>query len=183
MIEPDRVQLFTDFRYAERAGAIRGVEAVQTRRNLYADLAERLSGRLGFETEWLTHVQFETLAASGLELVPRRGLVERLRQVKDGAELAAVRRSAAILNDAFARLAERPFVGRSERDIVWRMAELIHEGGADDAAFSTAVGRRAHGRLCRTRCRATAASRCRSGTWSMPAAASTATARTARARL
>ena len=45
LIEPDRVQLFTDFRYAERAGAIRGVEAVQTRRNLYADLAERLSGR------------------------------------------------------------------------------------------------------------------------------------------
>ena len=140
LIEPDRVQLFTDFRYAERAGAIRGVEAVQTRRNLYADLAERLSGRVGFETEWLTHARFETLAASGLELVPRRGLVERLRQVKDGAELAAVRRSAAILNDAFARLAEEPFVGRSERDIVWRMAELIHEGGADDAAFSTAVG-------------------------------------------
>ena len=140
LVEPDRVQLFTDFRYAERAGAIRGVEAVQTRRNLYADLAERLSGRVGFETEWLTHARFETLAAGGLELVPRRGLVERLRQVKDGAELAAVRRSAAILNDAFARLAEEPFVGRSERDIVWRMAELIHEGGADDAAFSTAVG-------------------------------------------
>jgi Xaa-Pro aminopeptidase len=140
LIEPDRVQLFTDFRYAERAGAIRGVEAVQTRRNLYADLAERLSGRVGFETEWLTHARFEMLAARGPELVPRRGLVERLRQVKDGAELAAVRRSAAILNEAFARLAEEPFVGRSERDIVWRMAELIHEGGADDAAFSTAVG-------------------------------------------
>ncbi len=140
LIEPDRVQLFTDFRYAERAGAIRGVETVQTRRNLYADLAERLSGRVGFETESLTHARFETLAAGGLELVPRRGLVERLRQVKDSAELAAVRRSAAILNDAFARLAEEPFVGRSERDLVWRMAELFHEGGADDSAFSTAVG-------------------------------------------
>ncbi len=140
LIEPDRVQLFTDFRYAERAGAIRGVVAVQTRRNLYADLAERLSGRVGFETEWLTHARYETLVAGGLELVPRRGLVERLREVKDSAELAAVRRSGAILNDAFTRLAEEQFVGRTERDIVWRMAELIHEGGADDAAFSTAVG-------------------------------------------
>ena len=78
--------------------------------------------------------------AAGIELVPRRGLVEQLREVKDGAELAAVRRSAAILTEAFARLAEEPFVGRSERDLVWRMAELMHELGADDAAFSTAVG-------------------------------------------
>ena len=140
LVEPERVQLFTDFRYAERAKAIRGVETVQTRRNLYADLAERLSGKVGFETDWLTHARFEALVAGGLELVPRRGLVERLRQVKDSAELAAVRRSAAILNEAFARLAGEPFVGRSERDIVWRMAELIHEGGADDAAFSTVVG-------------------------------------------
>jgi Xaa-Pro aminopeptidase len=140
LVEPNVVQLFTDFRYAERAGAIRGVEAVQTRRNLYADLAERLSGRVGFETDWLTHARYETLAAGGLELVPRRGLVERLRQVKDSAELAAVRRSGAILNEAFARLADEPFVGRTERDIVWRMAELLHDGGADDSAFSTAVG-------------------------------------------
>ena len=58
-----------------------------------------------------------------------------------------MRRSAAILNDAFARLAEEPFVGRSERDLVWRMAELMHEGGADDAAFSTAVGAGRDGRL------------------------------------
>ncbi len=140
LVTPDAVQLFTDFRYLERAQAIRGVEAVQTRRNLYADLAERLTGRIGFESDWLTHARYETLAAGGLDLVQRRGLVERLREVKDSAELAAVRRSGAILDDAFARLAEEPFVGRSERELVWRMAELLHEGGADDAAFSTAVG-------------------------------------------
>jgi Xaa-Pro aminopeptidase len=140
LVTPDAVQLFTDFRYLERAQAIRGVEAVETRRNLYADLAERLKGRIGFESDWLTHARHEALAAGGLDLVPRRGLVERLREVKDSAELAAVRRSGAILNDAFARLSEEQFVGRSERELVWRMAELLHEGGADDPAFSTAVG-------------------------------------------
>ena len=139
LVEPDRVQLFTDFRYAQRAQAIRGVEAVETRRNLYADLAERLSGRVGFEADALTYARYETLAAGGLDLVPRRGLVERLREVKDTAELAAVRRSAAILTEAFRRLADEPFVGRSERELVWRMAELMHELGADDAAFSTVV--------------------------------------------
>ena len=140
LVEPDRVQLFTDFRYFERARAIRGVDAVETRRDLYADLAERLSGTIGFEGDSLTYGRYETLAAGGTELVARRGLVERLREVKDSGELAAVRRAAAILSNAFARLAEGPFVGRSERELVWQMAELMHEGGADDAAFSTAVG-------------------------------------------
>jgi Xaa-Pro aminopeptidase len=140
LVERDRVQLFTDFRYADRARAIRGVETVETRRDLYGDLADRLSGRIGFEAESLTYARYEELAAGGIQLVARRGLVEQLREVKDGAELAAVRRSAAILTGAFARLAEEPFVGRTERDLVWRMAELMHEGGADDAAFSTAVG-------------------------------------------
>ena len=97
-------------------------------------------GRVGFEAESLAYARYEALAAGGIELVARRGLVEQLREVKDSAELAAVRRSAAILTEAFARLAEEPFVGRTERDLVWRMAELMHEGGADDAAFSTAVG-------------------------------------------
>jgi Xaa-Pro aminopeptidase len=140
LVEPDRVQLFTDFRYADRARALRDVETVETRRDLYGDVAERLSGRVGFEAEALTYGRYETLAAAGIELVARHGLVEQLREVKDSAELAAARRSAAILTEAFARLAEEPFVGRSERDLVWRMAELMHEGGAEDAAFSTAVG-------------------------------------------
>lgn len=140
LVERDRVRLFTDFRYFERARAIRGVDAIETRRDLYADLAERLSGRIGFEPDALTYARHELLAAGGAELVARRGLVERLREVKDSAELAAIRRAAAIVSEAFARLAEEPFVGRSEREVVWRMAELMHEGGADDAAFSTAVG-------------------------------------------
>lgn len=140
LVEADRVQLFTDFRYAERARAIRGLATVETRRDLYADLAERLSGTVAFEADALTYARFETLASGGIELVPRRGLVEQLREVKDSAELAAVRRSASILTDAFARLSEEPFVGRTERELVWRMAELMHDGGADDAAFSTAVG-------------------------------------------
>jgi Xaa-Pro aminopeptidase len=140
LVERGRVQLFTDFRYAQRARAIRGVETVETRRDLYGDVAERLSGRIGFEAESLTYARYQALGAGGIELVARRGLVEVLREVKDSAELAAVRRSAAILTEAFARLADEPFVGRSERELVWRMAELMHEGGADDAAFSTAVG-------------------------------------------
>ncbi len=139
LVEPERVQLFTDFRYFERAETIASVEAVQTRRNLYADLAERLEGRIGFEPDAVTVARYHVLDQGGLELVPRRGLVEQLREVKDSAELAAVRRSAEILTEAMRSLAEGAVVGRSERELAWRLVERMHELGAEDSAFSAVV--------------------------------------------
>ena len=71
LVEPDRVQLFTDFRYAERAGRFAAWTDGDPRRNLYADLADRLqrAGRLRGGPD---AARFETLAAGGLELVPPR---------------------------------------------------------------------------------------------------------------
>ena len=50
LVEPDGVRLFTDFRYAEAARAIDGVRFEETRRALLWDLAEHLSGPIGFES-------------------------------------------------------------------------------------------------------------------------------------
>src|SRR5205823_1630602 len=91
LVEDARVQLFTDFRYIEAARAVAGVEAVQTRRAVLAELAEQLSGRIAFEASTLTYEQYQTLERGGLELVPRSGLVEQLRAVKDESELDAIR--------------------------------------------------------------------------------------------
>jgi Xaa-Pro aminopeptidase len=145
LVEPDRVRLFSDFRYAEAGRAIEGVEFVEASRSLLADLAERLEGRLGFESEHVSHAGSETLRAGGLELVPRAGLVEGLRAVKDEAELDAMRRASAITSEAFDRLSQERFVGRTERELAWRMQELFHELGADGEAFDTIVAAGANG--------------------------------------
>ncbi len=139
VVEPERVRLFSDFRYAEVGRSVEGVEFVETKRSLYAALGEMLEGRHGFEADDLTYGKWETLSAGGLELVPRRGLVEVLRAVKDEAELEAVRRAAALTSQAYARFAEEPFVGRTERDLAWRLDELFHELGAVAPAFETIV--------------------------------------------
>ena len=52
--------------------------------------AETLSGRVGFEASMLPWSFAEELRAAGLDLVPRAGLVEQLRAVKDDGELDAV---------------------------------------------------------------------------------------------
>ncbi len=141
LVEPERVRLFTDFRYIEAARAVEGVETVETRRSLIAWLAEELSGRIGFEAAALPYAQYETLAGDGLELVPRTGLVERLRAVKDASELDAIRRACAITDRMFERLAtEVRFVGRSERDVAWDVTRLFHEEGAEGVAFEHIVG-------------------------------------------
>ena len=138
-VEPERVRLFSDFRYAETARAVEGVEFVETKRSLIGALAELLEGTVGFEADAVSYASWEVLRAGGLELVPRRGLVEALRAVKDESELEKIRRAGEITSEAYARFADERFVGRTERELAWRLDELFHELGADAPAFETIV--------------------------------------------
>ena len=139
-VDQDRTLLFTDFRYAEAARAVENVEFVQTQRSLLKTVAETLDGKVAFEETALTYGSWKTLSDGGLELVPRTGLVEGLRAVKDGDELAKIRQAARITDDVYAAFAEETFVGRTERDLAWTMQQLFHEHGAQALAFDLIVG-------------------------------------------
>ena len=139
LVEPERVRLFTDFRYLEAARTVDGVELVETKRHLVSALAELLHGRIGFEPYALSYAEWDILGTAGLELVPRHGLVEALRAVKDEGELAAIRRAGEVTSRAYDRFAEETFVGRSERELAWRLDDLFRELGADGPAFETIV--------------------------------------------
>jgi len=138
-VEPERVRLFTDFRYAETARAVEGVEFVETKRSLVGALAELLDGTVGFEADAVSYASWEVLRAGGLELVPRRGVVEALRAVKDESELEKIRRAGEITSEGYARLADERFVGRTERELAWRLEDLFRELGADAPAFESIV--------------------------------------------
>ena len=135
----DSAQLFTDFRYFEEAQQVPGVEAVLAKRSLMRDLAERLSGRLAFEADALPYAQYEALGSDGLELVPTHGVVEALRAVKDEGEIATIRRAASAADRAFEALTAEAWIGHSERELAWRLHQLIHAHGADTIAFDTIV--------------------------------------------
>jgi len=151
-VEPERARLYTDFRYFEAAQGIEGVETVMTKRSLMAWLGEELSGRVGFEANVLPWSFAEDLRAAGLDLVPRKGLVEQLRAVKDAGELEAIRNCCAITDRMFERLVtEVKFVGRPEIDVAWDIQRLFREEGAEAMSFesivgSGATGARPHGR-------------------------------------
>ena len=139
LVEEDRVRLFTDFRYIQAAQEVEGVEPVMTRRDLITELAEQLSGRIAFERV-LPYGLYEVLRDGGLELVPTSGSVEKLRAVKGEDELELLRRACAVTDRVFERLTEVSFVGRTERDVSWDLAQLFHEEGGEDLAFESIVG-------------------------------------------
>jgi Xaa-Pro aminopeptidase len=139
LVERDRIRLFTDFRYWGAAQDVPDVEPVLTKRNLIGELAEALSGRVAFERS-LQYGHYETLRDGGLDLVPTSGAVESLRAVKDDDELAILRRACAITDRVFERLTDVRFVGRTELDVAWDLAQLFHEEGGQGLAFESIVG-------------------------------------------
>jgi Xaa-Pro aminopeptidase len=135
LVDADRAVLFSDFRYAERAREVEGVDFEETKRYIYSDLPALLPPRVAFEADAMTYANYDELRRGGLELEPRRGLVEALRIVKEPAELEAIWRATEVTNDAYALLGEEQFSGRTEKALAWRMEQLLRECGADGMAF------------------------------------------------
>lgn len=103
--------------------------------------------RLGFESHATTVADFDTLlaAAEGVELVPKKGQVERLRMIKDDSEVAALRGAIAVAERAFEDLRGWLRPGVSEKAAADFLESALRSHGAIDASFPpiVAVGPRA----------------------------------------
>jgi Xaa-Pro aminopeptidase len=137
------VVVLTDGRYLDAARALDGVEVLQIDRDLLSDLGGRLQTvaeePVAFESDTVTVAGLESLSANGTTLVPAKGVVLRLRAVKDAGELDAIRRAATVTNAVYERLAREVLVGRTEADVAWWVEQAFHDEGADGAAFDTIV--------------------------------------------
>jgi Xaa-Pro aminopeptidase len=142
LVEPDgRATLYTDFRYANRARSLGGIEVVETARGLIPAVGELLSGRrIQFEEQHLPHALYRALVDAGVDAVPASGLVESLRAVKDAEEIATMRRASALSDEVFAALAQERFSGRTERELAWWIERSFREGGAEGVSFEAFVG-------------------------------------------
>lgn len=142
LVEPDgSATLYTDFRYANRARAIPGIEVAEVARGLIPAVGELLSGRrIGFEEQHLPHALYRALVDAGVDAQPTSGLVEGLRAVKDDDEIEKTRRASALSDEVFAALARERFSGRSERELAWWIERSFREGGASGVSFEAVVG-------------------------------------------
>jgi Xaa-Pro aminopeptidase len=92
-----------------------------------------------FEADALPYLEWERLSAGDAELVATHGVVDGVRAVKDEEEVAKLRKAARIGDRALEALTAETWVGRTEREVGWRLLELCHAHGADDRAFESIV--------------------------------------------
>src|SRR2546426_11127957 len=137
--------LLVDFRYVEQAAAeAPGWEIVKVPRQAVEIVTEIVRGRelrrVGFESDGLTYKQYDELATAlqPTELVPAAG-VDRLRWVKDGDELARIRKAVAIADAGFAHVQGYLRPGIREREVALELEFYMRRHGADKEAFDTIV--------------------------------------------
>ncbi|MBW3574300.1 MAG: Xaa-Pro peptidase family protein [Actinobacteria bacterium] len=168
VVDPEALVLVTDGRYRDQASeqlAVAGVDArvemaqsAAAQREVLATVTTGVT-RLGLEADhvsWSAQRRYALEWWPGTELVATEGLVERLRQHKDGGEIARMARASAIADAALAkvrpRLAERP----TEAEVALELDSEVRRLGADGPGFETIVasgpnGARPHARPGRRR--------------------------------
>jgi len=151
VVSADERLFLTDFRYVESAATeVREFERLPAGRELLKDLAPRLSGRAGFDDEHLSvraHRRLAEALREGVELVPAEGLVERLREVKDEAEVTAMAEAAKLGDSIYEYIAERGLVGRTEREVAVDLEREMRVRGAQDPSFPSIVAAGPNGAL------------------------------------
>jgi Xaa-Pro aminopeptidase len=135
IVGPNDRAFLTDFRYIERAASeIGGWELVAVSVEWTTGLAERLSGRCGFEDQHVSVRMLRELsenAPEGAELVPSGGLPERLRRVKDDDELRAIAEAAILTDDVYEWTIEQGLGGKTEIEVARAAQAKMRELGAE----------------------------------------------------
>jgi len=139
--------LVTDGRFTVQAKEeAPGVTVVLQKDGLYRTCGELLHRRrlrrVGFDADQLTVAQLGMLkksAGSSVQLQPARGLVQSLRAVKDDAELAQMRKAAALADEVVQRAIRLLKPGVRELEVAAEIEYRMRKLGASGPAFESIV--------------------------------------------
>jgi Xaa-Pro aminopeptidase len=154
VVSAEDAVIATDFRYYEQVVREAPNFALAKIKKRFQDLLPDLLAdlgilRLGFESQHVTVDQLATWsqATGDIEWVPLKGTLETIRAVKDEEEIAALRRSAALTDAAFAHLLEVIRPGMTEREAAWEIETYMRAHGASKVAFDLIVASGPNGAL------------------------------------
>ena len=148
LVEHSRATLFTDSRYTLQARQeVRDATTVIALHGLLGAVGEALKGcrgniRLGFAPAQLTVAEkdaLQTAIGARLRWLAAPGLIERLRAVKDAAELALMRRSARLISEVWTAAVRNVKPGISELAVAADIERGMKLLGASGPSFETIV--------------------------------------------
>jgi Xaa-Pro aminopeptidase len=139
--------LLTDFRYYEQvAEEAPDFQLVKVEGKVSAVLKqvfkEHQVATLAFESTHVPYAQYQEWrkATRGVKWVPMRDAVESLRMIKDGNELAKMRKAIAIADAACDHIREFIVLGMTEKQVAWELESYMRTHGAEELAFPLIVG-------------------------------------------
>jgi len=146
------LHLITDFRYKEQAAIEAGwLKTVIREGKMDVTLAETIlstkARRIGFEANRATFGQIHALdkaikekaGKEVVELVPVEDVLVNIRKVKDDHEVALIRKSAALAEEAFSAIREEIKVGQTENYLAGLLVFELRSRGASDSSFPVIV--------------------------------------------
>jgi Xaa-Pro aminopeptidase len=146
LVTPERTLLLTDSRYTEQAESETCGIGIVVRKKAMMRVAAATARKagvrtLGVEGRTMTLAEAEDLrkALPHVEVRPTRGMVERLRMIKDASEVAAISRAAEIADEAFRLTLPHVAPGKTERELALVLERTMQDLGADEPAFPTIV--------------------------------------------
>jgi len=145
----DHLWLITDSRYTEQAAAeAPQCEIVRREESLIKTSAETFAAsearNLAFESASLSvaaHAEL-TEALDGAEPIPKKNLVEKLREVKDEDEIERIRKAVEAAEAAFEAVRSQLAPGQTERDVADALEYEMRKRGARKGAFDAIVAAR-----------------------------------------
>jgi Xaa-Pro aminopeptidase len=157
LVLPDDLVFLTDGRYQDQAAAELGAAGVgaqlgigRTQEAQRALLEAALGGvrRLGLEAAAVTWADQRGYASwFPNDLVPTSGVIEGLRLVKDGGEIARIQAAADIAGDALAEVLALLDAEPTEAEFALEHDTAMRRRGADGPSFDTIVGAGPNGAL------------------------------------
>ncbi len=150
LITPQDKFLATDFRYIEQVKVeAPDYEIIKIAGSPDSWLPGLVSGlninRLGFEAEYFTvttYHQFTDIlnrARPGLEFIPREGMVESLRAIKEAGEIELIKKAVAITVSATEYIEDIIHAGMTEKELAWSIEMFLRENGSESMPFNVIV--------------------------------------------
>jgi len=137
--------LLTDFRYTEQAEKqTKGFEIIRVDNEPYKKIKELGKGinSIGIEEEHITWLKYKQMreVLSEKNLVEASKILNKMRMIKDEAEIAIIREAIKITDQAFKNIIEKIKVDIAEEDIALELEFLLRKLGASGKSFDFIIG-------------------------------------------
>lgn len=145
IITADQAIILVDSRYVLQASSeCPGFDVTLYSNDVLKAAAEILNEmspvKLGFEPDYITystHRKLRRLVAKNTRFIGVKGIVEKLRMVKDADEIAIIKRAAVVADKCFSHIVSWVKPGMTEREIALEIDTYMRKSGAEKQSFDT----------------------------------------------